>query len=83
MRPVLANGSQDTRAQAAGATCDSAQLAVDKNLGNGIADGFAASDFPAAAGLLRHFLTGAGTGVNYPAGSRISRLAVPAARSRW
>jgi hypothetical protein len=75
VRPVPANGSQDTRAQAAGATCDSAQLAVDKNLGNGIADGFAASDFPAAAGLLRHFLTGEGTGVNYPAASQVSRLA--------
>ena len=75
VRPVPANGSQDTRAQAAGATCDSAQLAVDKNLGNGIADGFAASGFPAAAGLLRHFLTGEGTGVNYPAGSQVSRLA--------
>lgn len=75
VRPVPANGSQDTRAQAAGATCDSAQLAVDKNLGNGIADGFAASGFPAAAGLLRHFLTGEGTAVNYPAGSQVARLA--------
>jgi hypothetical protein len=74
-RPVPANGSQDTRAQAAGATCDSGQLAAYKHLGNGIAAGFAASDFPAAADLLRHFLAGAGTGVNYPAGSRISRLA--------
>ncbi|HET6185816.1 MAG TPA: hypothetical protein VFE59_02330 [Trebonia sp.] len=76
VRPVLANGSQDTRAQAAGATCDSGQLAAYRHLGNGIAAGFAASDFPAAADLLRHFLAGAGTGVNYPAGSRISRLAV-------
>ena len=76
VRPVPANGSQDTHAQAAGASCDSGQLAAYKNLGNGIAAGFAASDFPAAADLLRHFLAGAGTGVNYPAGSRISRLAV-------
>ena len=76
VRPVLANGSQDTHAQAAGAACDSGQLAAYKHLGNGIAAGFAASDFPAAADLLRHFLAGAGTGVNYPAGSRISRLAV-------
>ncbi|MGH3298371.1 MAG: hypothetical protein ACRDP7_41940 [Trebonia sp.] len=75
-RPVLANGSQDTRAQAAGATCDSGQLAAYKHLGNGIAAGFAASDFPAAADLLRHFLAGAGTWVNFPAGSRISLLAV-------
>jgi hypothetical protein len=75
VRPVPANGSQDTGAQAAGATCDSARLAVDENLGNGIADGFAASGFPAAAGLLRHFLTGEGTAVNYPAGSQVARLA--------
>jgi hypothetical protein len=74
VRPVAPNGSQDTWAQAAGATCDSAQLAADKRLGNEIADGFAAAGFPAAAGLLRHFLAGRGTGVNYPAGSRISNL---------
>jgi hypothetical protein len=75
VRPVPANGSQDTRAQAAGTTCDSGQLTAYKHLGNGIATGFAASDFPAAASLLRHFLAGQGSGVNYPAGSRISRLA--------
>jgi hypothetical protein len=76
VRPVPANGSQDTSAQAAGATCDSGQLAADQGLGNEIASGFAAADFPAAASLLRHFLTGQGTGVNYQAGSRISKLAL-------
>lgn len=79
VRPVLANGSQDTHAQAGGATCDSGQLAAYKQLGNSIAAGFAASGFPAAADLLRHFLAGEGTGVNYPAGSRISMLAVASA----
>jgi hypothetical protein len=74
-RPVLANGSQDTPAQAEGATCDSARLASDKSLGNEIASGFATAGFPTAASLLRHFLTGAGTGISYPAGSRIARLA--------
>jgi hypothetical protein len=74
-RAVLPNGSQDTSAQAVGAACDRAQLASDRNLGNEIADGFAAANFPAAASLLRHFLAGAGTGVDYPAGSRISALA--------
>ena len=74
-RQVPANGSQDTGAQAAGAACDSAQFAADKNLGSEIASGFAAANFPAAASLLRHFLAGPGTGVNYPPGSRISRLA--------
>jgi hypothetical protein len=74
-RQVLPNGSQDTQAQAAGAACDSAQFAADKSLGNEIAGGFAAGGFPAAASLLRHFLAGPGTGINYPPGSRISRLA--------
>lgn len=75
VRPVPVNGSQDTPAQAAGAACDSARLATDRSLGNQIASGFAAADFPAAASLLRHFLAGAGTAISYPAGSRISRLA--------
>ena len=75
VRPVPANGSQDTRAQAAGTTCDTGQLTAYKHLGNGIAAGFAASGFPAAASLLRHFLAGQGSGVSYPAGSPISRLA--------
>src|SRR6267142_2717017 len=75
VRPVPVNGSQDTSAQAAGATCDSAQFAADKSLGSEIAGGFAAGGFPAAASLLRHFLAGEGTGVNYLAGSRISQLA--------
>jgi len=74
VRPVPVNGSQDTPAQA-GATCDSARLATDRSLGNQIASGFAAADFPAAASLLRHFLAGVGTAISYPAGSRMSRLA--------
>jgi hypothetical protein len=76
VHPVSANGSQDTYAQAGAATCDSGQLATDKLLGNQIANGFAAAGFPASAQLLRHFLTGTGTAVNYPAGSPISRLAI-------
>jgi hypothetical protein len=76
VRPVLANGSQDTGAEAGAATCDPAQLAADRSLGGNVAGGFAVAGFPAAAELLRHFLAGTGTGVNYPAGSRISRLAM-------
>jgi hypothetical protein len=75
-RPVPANGSQDTSAQAGGAACDNAQLAADRRLGNQIASGFAAGDFPTAAALLRHFLAGGGTAVNYPPGSPIARLAL-------
>jgi hypothetical protein len=75
-RPVLTNGSQDTSAQAAGATCDSAQLTADKRLGNQIASGFAVGGFTTAAALLRHFLAGAGTAIDYPAGAPIARLAL-------
>lgn len=76
MRPVPANGSQDTSAQAGGEACDGAQLAADKRLGNQIASGFAAGGFTTAAALLRHFLAGPGTAVDYPAASPIARLAL-------
>ena len=75
-RPVIVNGSQDTSAQAAGATCDGAQLAADKRLGNQIVSGFAVGGFTTAAALLRHFLAGPGTAVDYPAASPIARLAL-------
>lgn len=76
VRPVLANGSQDTSAQAAGAACDGAQLSADKRLGGQIASGFAVGGFPTAAALLRHFLAGTGAAVDYPAASPIARLAL-------
>lgn len=38
--------------------------------------GFAVANFPAAAYLLRHFLKGDGTPVDYPAGSVISKQAL-------
>jgi hypothetical protein len=77
--PVAANGSQDTSAQAAGAACISTQLTADQALGSQIAAGFAAANFPTAADLLRHFLAGKGTAVNYPAGSPIAKLALASA----
>jgi hypothetical protein len=40
-----------------------------------VADGFALAGFPASAGLLRHFLNGKGTQVNYRTGSLISKKA--------
>lgn len=76
VRPVLANGSQDTSAQAAGAACDGAQLSADKRLGGQIASGFAVGGFPTAAALLRHFLAGTGAAVDYPTASPIARLAL-------
>ena len=76
VHPVSANGSQDTYAQAGTGACDGTELTTDRILGNQIASGFAAADFPAAAQLLRHFLAGNSTAVNYPAGSRISQLAI-------
>jgi hypothetical protein len=74
--PVQVNGSQDTYAATPDATCDSTQLAADRALGNEIADGFVLENFPTAASLLTHFLTGAGTEVDFGIGSSISRQAV-------
>jgi hypothetical protein len=75
-RPVLANGSQDTAAQMPGASCDSSKFASDKALGARLARGFTLTGFPASAALLRHFLAGKGTEVDYRAGSAISKKAL-------
>jgi hypothetical protein len=76
VRPVLPNGSQDTQADTPGAACDSATLTADKALGARVARGFALARFPASAHLLTHFLAGKGTGVDYRAGSLVSREAL-------
>ena len=75
-RPVLPSGSQDTRAQAPDASCDSSTLAADQALGARVAHGFALAGFPASADLLTHFLKGKGTEVDYRAGSPISKQAL-------
>jgi hypothetical protein len=76
VNPVHPNGSQDTHAQTPDAACDSATLAQDKSVGVTVADGFAFTNFPVAAYLLRHFLSGDGTRIDYPAGSPISKEAL-------
>jgi hypothetical protein len=76
VRPVLPNGSQDTHAQTLAAGCDGATFAADEGVGVRVADGFALAGFPASAGLLRHFLKGKGTEVEYRAGSLISKQAL-------
>jgi hypothetical protein len=73
--PVTLNGSQDTDAATPDAACDSAQLKSDQSLGAAIASGFSLEGFPAASDLLRHFLTGAGTEIDYRLGSTISNEA--------
>jgi len=73
--PVLPSGSQDTNAQAAGASCDPRTFATDRGIGARLATGFAAAGFPASAALLTHFLRGTGTAVDYRAGSVISKQA--------
>jgi hypothetical protein len=73
--PVTPNGSQDTYAATPDATCDGAQLTSDQSLGDTIADGFSLEGFPAASDLLRHFLTGTGTEIDYRLGSTISNEA--------
>ena len=76
VRPVPANGSQDAHTQTPDAACDSATFSADEALGVKVANGFAAANFPVAADLLRHFLKGTGTEVDYQAGSPISRQAM-------
>jgi len=81
-RPVPPNGSQDTHARTPTAGCDSATFTADKVLGSKVADGFDLAGFPASADLLRHFLAGKGTEVDYPAGSPISTKALSSSAFR-
>lgn len=76
VHPALPNGSQGTHAQTPKAGCDSATFAADEFLGIRVADGFSLSGFPASADLLRHFLKGKGTEVDYRPGSLISKKAL-------
>ncbi len=75
-RAVLGNGSQDTSARTTGASCEAGKFASDKALGARVARGFALTGFPVSAALLRHFLAGQGTEVDYRAGSAISKKAL-------
>lgn len=75
VHPVVPSASQDTHAQTPEAGCDAATFAADKVLGSRVADGFAVAGFPAAAGLLTHFLRGKGTPVHFGAGSALARKA--------
>jgi hypothetical protein len=72
---VQPNGSQDTSTATPGARCNQGTLAADKALGARISAGFTLAGFSASARLLRHFLSGKGTGVSYPASSAISEKA--------
>jgi hypothetical protein len=81
-RPVPPNGSQDTHAQTPHAACDDARLAASQVLGSNVAAGFALAGFPASADLLRHFLQGKGTEVDYRAGSPISQEALSSSAFR-
>jgi hypothetical protein len=75
VHPVPPNGSQDTHAQTRKAECDRARFAADKVAGIQVADGFELAGFSVSADLLRHFLQGNGTQVDYRAGSPISKKA--------
>jgi hypothetical protein len=81
-RPVPPNGSQDTHAQTPAASCDNTTLATDKALGGKIAAGFVSASLPVSADLLTHFLQGTGTGVDYRAGSVISKQVLASAAFR-
>lgn len=73
VHPVPPNGSQDTHAQTPKAECSSTAFSADEALGAKVADGFAQAQFPVSADLLRHFLKGTGTEVDYRAGTPISQ----------
>jgi hypothetical protein len=81
-RSVPPNGSQDTHAQTPATSCDPTTLATAKALGGRIAAGFVSASLPVSADLLTHFLQGTGTGVDYRAGSVISKQAVASAAFR-
>jgi hypothetical protein len=72
---VQPNGSQDTHAATPTARCSQPALTANRALGAKIAAGFGLAGFSASADLLRHFLAGRGTSVNYQAGSPLSRQA--------
>jgi hypothetical protein len=80
--PVPPNGSQDTHTQTPATSCDRTTLATDKALGGKIAAGFVSASLPVSADLLTHFLQGTGTGVDYRAGSGISKQALASAAFR-
>jgi hypothetical protein len=80
--PVPRNGSQDTYGQTPAARCDRTTFARDRALGGKIASGFASAGLPVSADLLTHFLQGAGTAVEYRAGSVISKQVLASAAFR-
>lgn len=73
--PVEPSASQDTRAQAGGATCRRKLLRQDQTLGNTTATGFELAGAPTAARLLAHFLAGTGTPVRFGPRTAIARQA--------
>jgi hypothetical protein len=77
--PVPPNGSQDTYTQAAEASCATSTFTTDKALGGKIAAGFSSAGLPVSAELLTHFLRGTGAGVDFRAGSAISKQALASA----
>ena len=73
--PVEPNPSQDTHAQAAGATCQPQDFRRDEALGEVTAANFSFAGAPVAAALLKHFLAGTGTEMRFGARSQIAREA--------
>jgi hypothetical protein len=70
--PVLPSGSQDTHASVPNSVCDPAQFARAEAEGKLVASGFSLIGAPDAGTLLRHFLAGSFSAVNFPAGSTVS-----------
>jgi hypothetical protein len=81
-RPVVPNGSQDTHAATPDAVCDNAELAKDVAIGQEITRAFTLAGFTASADLMKHFLAGQGTQVEYRPGSSVSEQAVASSAFR-
>ena len=73
--PVFRAPGQDTHAQDPSSRCDPATFQRNRAVGRAAVAGFAFTGADASASLLKHFLQGTGTPVNYGADSAIARQA--------
>ena len=71
--PVLSSSSQDTHATYPSSVCSTTKLNQYEALAQAVEEYFTAENAPSAATLLKHFLDGSGTPMNFPSGSTLSR----------
>ena len=71
--PVQPSSSQDTHATYPDSVCSISKLNQYEAVAGAIESYFTAEDAPDAATLLKHFLDGSGTPMNFPSGSALSQ----------